>query len=634
MNNAETAELRLWSDDPASTDLLSFDAVAATVADALLDPGLDPVALGLSGRWGSGKTTVLALVEKELEQRTASKKKVLVIRAEPWRYDPVAGSKESLIGEVLVALTAEVEASETDLGKANGTAKELLTKLATRIDWAKAIRLTAKTSLAFQLPSLDEITGLIKKGDVSRETGTAQDRGLEAFRSEFAALMGSEALAHVRTVAVLVDDLDRCLPESVVESLEAIRLFLAVPKMSFVIAADEDRVADAIRTRLKDTRAPSEKGDDNEEPAKLYLHKIVQTTIPLPALSRFDTQAFLLLLQLEPHMKRSNFEQMVEQCATIRRAGGGLDDLESVDGIDMSDELARASRLTPILYEKLHGNPRRIKRFLNDLRVRQAIAGRRGISLDAAVVAKLMVLEVLLPEDFQQVLDWLAQGVMREQLAKLELAVGRPMTVEDNATKAAADGEQPASQRRDAGRSKAKTKPDDGFGEGLLRWARLPPPLSSVDLAPYLHLAASFSGVPLLDSSLPERLRDIAANLLSTARVDRQTVADADLDALTTSEGEKLVLHLGRTIRDDPTKQKTGVTAILRLARRRPDQAVTASKALLMLPADDLAIGTPLLFKGDDAREIFGVLATWKDLADSPQVIGAIDNALKHGGTS
>ena len=66
--------------------------------------------------------------------------------------------------------------------------------------------------------------------------------------------------------------------------------------MSFVIAADEDRVADAIRTRLADTGAPPEKGDENEEPAKLYLHKIVQTTIPLPALSRFDTQAFLLLL--------------------------------------------------------------------------------------------------------------------------------------------------------------------------------------------------------------------------------------------------------------------------------------------------------------------------------------------------
>ena len=33
-----------------------------------------------------------------------------------------------------------------------------------------------------------------------------------------------------------MDDLDRCLPETVVDSLEAMRLFLAVPRMSFVMA--------------------------------------------------------------------------------------------------------------------------------------------------------------------------------------------------------------------------------------------------------------------------------------------------------------------------------------------------------------------------------------------------------------
>jgi hypothetical protein len=48
VTNADTPVLALWSDDPAPTDLLSFDAVAATVADALLDQALDPVALGLS----------------------------------------------------------------------------------------------------------------------------------------------------------------------------------------------------------------------------------------------------------------------------------------------------------------------------------------------------------------------------------------------------------------------------------------------------------------------------------------------------------------------------------------------------------------------------------------------------------
>ena len=36
---------------------------------------------------------------------------------------------------------------------------------------------------------------------------------------------------------VLVDDLDRCSPDSVVAILEAIKVFLSVPKMAFVLAA-------------------------------------------------------------------------------------------------------------------------------------------------------------------------------------------------------------------------------------------------------------------------------------------------------------------------------------------------------------------------------------------------------------
>jgi hypothetical protein len=613
--------LALWSDDPALTDLLSFDAVAATVADALLDRALDPVALGLSGAWGSGKTTVLGLVEEELGERVDEGQKILVIKTEPWRYDPMTGAKETLIGEVLAALSEEIEESETTVEGVKEKAKRIAVRLAKRIDWAKAIKLTAKTSLAFQIPSVNDIVDLVKPAE--GEDADNQVRGLEAFRTEFQELMESEALGHVQAVAVLVDDLDRCLPETVIETLEAIRLFLAVPKMSFVIAADEDRVADAIRTRFKDTGVAAESAQEDEEPAKLYLHKIVQTTIPLPALSRFDTQAFLLLLQLQPSVDAVKLGAVIEQCAKVRREGGGLDDLAGVEGLDTSEQLAFASRLTPILYEKLRGNPRRIKRFLNDLRVRQTIAARRGIELDAAVVAKLMVLEVLLPEDFSKVLDWLAQGTMRDQIAQLEAAAGRATTA-DPAPTDAAKGDA-AGQDAAAGGDETAS----GFGEGLLRWAKLPPALGTIDLSPYLQLAASFSGVTLLDSSLPERLRDVASNLLSTSRAERQAVSDDDLAALSAVEAEALVLHIGRTIRDQPAQQKTGVTAILRIAVRAPGSIDPAKKALLMLPPDDVAVGTPLLFAKEHPAELFGVLQGWKDQATSQPVKNAIADALK-----
>ncbi len=620
----------LWSDDPSGLDLLSFDAVAQTLADALLDEALDPVALGLSGSWGSGKTTVLGLVAQELDRRRADERNVLVIQTDPWRYDPSTGAKESLIAEVLGALAAEIDRSETKTDKA----KNLLVRLGKRIDWAKAIKLAAKSSLTLQIPDFDKLVELVKPKEGDEESV----RGLEEFRDEFAELIASDDLKHIRAVAVLVDDLDRCLPETVVESLEAMRLFLAVPKMSFVIAADEDRVADAIRTRFKATGWPDESDDERQDPATLYLHKIVQTTIPLPALSHFDTQAYLLLLQLQATAKPDQLATLIERCAQIRRDGGSVDDIGEIDGLAMDDQLAFAVRLTPLLYEKLHGNPRYIKRFLNDLHVRQSVASRRGISLDSAVVAKLMTLEALMKPEFKLLLDWFAKGEMRDHLERLEEEAGRPAQTDaqrqDEPDGVAESGTQPR-RSTTTRRTRAATPAASGqFSQAMVRWAKLAPPLRGLDLSPYLTLAATFAGVTLIDDSLPERLRDIAANLLSESRREQASVTDAELDELGDGDATDLLRHIGRTMRDQPTKQKGGVNAILRIARRRPSVAASARDALLMLPPSEITIATPMQFKADDSAPIRRVLATWKGKLPDGQVKRAVDSALGNRGTA
>lgn len=631
-----SAAMSLWSDDPAQIDLLSFDAVAQTVADALLDEALDPVALGLSGSWGSGKTTVLGLVGQELDRRKTETQKVLVIPTDPWRYDPTTGAKESLIAEVLAALATEISKSETKTDKA----KKLLARLGRRIDWAKAIKLAATSSLTLQIPDFDKLVELVKP----KEGDEDSVRGLEEFRKEFAQLIGSDDLKHISAVVVLVDDLDRCLPETVIESLEAMRLFLAVPKMSFVIAADEDRVADAIRTRFRATGRPEESDDDEQDPATLYLHKIVQTTIPLPALSHFDTQAYLLLLQLEATATAPQLATLVDRCAQVRREGGSVDDIGEIAGLAMDDELAFATRLTPLLYEKLGGNPRYIKRFLNDLHVRQSVALRRGISLDAAVVAKLMTLEALMKPEFKLLLGWFAKGEMRDQLGRLEDEAGRPAPVEtptegkDAASNAAADDTAPMERPRRASRATSSTPNTVAgpgqFSQAMVRWAKLAPPLRGHDLSPYLTLAATFAGITLIDDSLPERLRDIAANLLSESTRERASVTDDELGKLGTGDATDLLRHIGRTMRDQPAKQKAAINAIFRIVRRQPGVVTDARDALLMLPPSDITFATPLQFKADDPAEIRGVLTVWKGKLPDGRVKRSVESALTNQGTA
>lgn len=603
----------LWSDEPAGRDLLSFDAVAATVVDAVLDDTLDPIALGLSGSWGSGKTTVLELVQDELYARdTSGGPRVLVIPTQPWSYDPSVGPKESLISEVLNGLAREID---TDAGD---KARALLKRLTGRVHWAKAFKVAAKAGIALQLPSVDDVLGLIKDDSDSEDS---PERGLAGFREDFAQLLASDGLQHISRVVVLVDDLDRCLPETVVETLEAIRLFLSSKGMSFVIAADEDRVADAIQQRLK---TPDEKDAGTESPAKLYLHKIVQTTIPLPGLSRFDTHAFLFLLLSENKTTPEVHEALVGSCAELRRSSGSLDDVIIPSGADLTEELAVASRLTPILYEKFRGNPRRIKRFLNDLNVRQSVSHRRGITLPSDAVAKLMVLERLLRPDFETVLKWLAQNKLRDQLDALQQSANGPTSVPgDNAT------EQKSSPRK----AKEKTAPEPveetpevevGFSDTLIRWAKLPPVLDASDVGGYLYLAASFAGIELIDVGLPERLRDIASALTSSLKTERSAINDDALRALDVQDARTLITHLGSQTRDQPSIQKFSVAGMTRLAHihNGVDDAVVA--ALKLLPSAAVQVATVILLKPESSTTYDSVLTAWNTGVASDQVKQAI----------
>jgi KAP family P-loop domain len=611
-------ELSLWSDDPSTLDLLAFSAIASTVAEAVLDESLDPVALGLSGEWGSGKTTVLRLIAEELEAWASGESKILVVATEPWRYDPALGVKETLITEILGALRDELEINKS--GKAK--ALERLGRLAQRVDWARAIRLAARASITLQLPNFEDVLNLV------RPQGEGEDKGppgLEGFRDEFAALMAAPELAHLRRVVVLVDDLDRCLPETVVETLEGIRLFVAVPKMSFVIAADENRVADAIRTRFRETERPAEAGGSPEEPAKLYLHKIVQTTVPLPSLSRFDTEAYLVLLQLMAQLGTEELSPYVDRCGELRRASGSLDDLAGAGAKDVGPELLFAARLTPILYEKLRGNPRRIKRFLNDLHVRQAIAARRGIRLDSEVVAKLMVLEVLLEQDFKRVLGWLAQNELRERMSALESAAGR---IEASPQLSSDDSEEPETTDSE---NNGEVSADSGatFGDELIRWAKLSPSLSGMDLGPYLHLAAAFSGEALLDTELPVRLRDLAANLLSSVRAEQKSVRDADLQGLDPKDAAAMVHHLGRAARDRPTQQRAAILGLLRVTRIHAATITEAAKLLSAIPASDVEPASVLTFNESDRATFRDVLEGWHQSASPGPTKNALASALK-----
>jgi hypothetical protein len=625
-----TPSYPLWSDEPATEDLLAFRAVAETAADAIFDDGLDPVAIGLSGAWGSGKTSVLELIKSEITERSKdSDRRVLVIPTQPWLYDPAVGPKESLIAEVLGALSNEFN-DEDPVGKAG---LDAFKRLVRKVNWSKAVKMAAKTAITMQLPKIDDVFGLVSDEPESLDS----QKGMAAFREEFETLLADPALAHLSRVVVLVDDLDRCLPDTVVESLEAIRLFLSAKGMSFVIAADEDRVAEAIQQKLG-TAAPK---DGDEDPAKLYLHKIVQTTIPLPALSRFDTEAYLFLLLAKAELRDDEmaYAAFVTKCDELRIGGGSLDDLEIKDGSSVAEHLVTATRLTPILYEKFHGNPRRIKRFLNDLNVRQSVARRRGFELEPDEVAKLMVLERILTDDFETVLGWLASNQLRDKLEALDIAANGRVDEHEGETPELSEDDSPKAARakKSASVPEPESEParDDDFSDTLRRWAKLPPALDATAISGYLFLAASFAKIDVIDTEMPERLRDLAVALTSSLKLDRAGVTDETLKLLPEGDAQILVSHLGHRTRDQPALQKFTVESLLRLAAQQPATQPSVVAALRGLPAASVEPATIIKLRPLDQTVYRPVLDAWRAGSDDQQLqqsAGIVEKAWSGNG--
>ncbi|KRF31505.1 P-loop NTPase fold protein [Yonghaparkia sp. Soil809] len=619
----------LFLDEPTDVDLLSFDAVAGTVVDALLDPRLDPIALGLSGSWGSGKTSVLRIIAKQLKPKHGDPVSRLVIETDPWRYDPQLGIKESLIGEILSA----IEEALPDEG-VGAQSKALVKRLMKRIDWTKAMKLAAQSAVTVTLPSLDSVLSLVKPTEGGGENSPEPITDMVQFRAEFRALLESEGMETIKNVVVLVDDLDRCLPETVVETLETIRLFLSVPKMSFVIAADEERVADAIATRYP--AAPETKPGE-ETPAQLYLHKIVQTSVPVPALSDFDTEAYLVLLQIRALVEPAEYAQIVSDVSVARRDAIALETVASLLKDEFLEQRNNAARIRPIVHEKTKGNPRRIKRFLNDLSVRLSIAARRGITLDAATIAKLMVLEQYFPDEFKEVTGWLREQTLRQNLVALEAQAGTPQ-VDDEAeqpepadgagTEAAETTEANADTPAETEATSDASKPR--FGDGLIRWARLSPPLAKKDIAPYLVFAASFKSVFLASEGLPESIRDIATQILSRSVGEARRVTEDMLRNLQSSEADKLIHHIGGVIADEPQKQSAGIVALLRIVRVRPSSVATAVSALKRLRPADLKVGGFVQLRADDPEPIVEQMTQMANASGRKQLIEAVA-AAKEG---
>ncbi|WP_367269229.1 P-loop NTPase fold protein [uncultured Flavonifractor sp.] len=84
----------------------------------------------------------------------------------------------------------------------------------------------------------------------------------------------------------MVDDLDRCTPDRIIDTLEAIKLFLSVKKTTFIVAVDQRIIEYAVNIKYPQ--------NDGYAVSTDYIEKIIQLPIKIPELSPKDIENYLL----------------------------------------------------------------------------------------------------------------------------------------------------------------------------------------------------------------------------------------------------------------------------------------------------------------------------------------------------
>jgi hypothetical protein len=493
----EPTALKLWDDNPSFVDLLGFDAVVEPIVEAIGTVGVDPLAIGVHSPWGGGKSTVLNLLENRLE--TAGR--YIVIRTDPWQYDNHDDVRGSLIAEVLDQLGSKFDSDATIKGR--------ITDLVKRISWTRVGLALGKGALTMQWEP-DELI------DAFTPRGRSDDKSMAGFKDAFKTLI--QGLPDVDRVVVLVDDLDRCLPPAVIATLEGIKLFLAVPKMVFVVAADQEMVRDSIAVSLGETNRSAAF-------ATRYLEKIVQLPVTLPRLATADAEAYIgLLLTRTEGAIEAQLEALTKHCSSRRQEGLTplLGDLGSLSWTPSQETLDLSAQLAEGLSSDRLANPRQIKRFLNAFGVRSMVAQARRVTITPSVLMKMLLLEDLHRTSFET----LAATAKSERAALL------------SGWEAWARGEEDA------------VRPEK-ISEESRHWAASEPSLADLDLGLYLDLAASLLNVRAGEETSDAVIR-LIGDLLGSSTAAR-AAALVELTALGETEQRaamEFALRQGRRLDD------------------------------------------------------------------------------------
>ena len=360
MAKAPKTSLSGLSDAPImsrSEDTLNMRAYAEALAD-FTRTCKTPMTISIQGDWGSGKSSVMHMVEAEIKNASDKSLTTKTIWFDTWQFAQF-GSDASLPVTLLSTFIRQLESDSKTKGNLGQQALGILSKIANHPLGKTAIR-----AGTFGVGNVDDWK--------SDESGPSPSELLAELRPKLEQLLQQEG-----RVVFFVDDLDRIPPIQAVTLLETIKIFLNVRNVVFILALDYE----VVERGLKDKFGMS----SSDLGGRSFFDKLIQLPFSIPVGS-YKVKEYLRSALLEL---------------------GYLDQREG-------DNLGH---VVPLVERSVGRNPRAIKRVLNSLHLLRLIKEKVGdqeggkTGLETPLDALELDLAVLcLQSQFEPVYNWLSRG--------------------------------------------------------------------------------------------------------------------------------------------------------------------------------------------------------------------------------
>ena len=265
----------------STTDLLSRDQFVSVVSN-IVDSKIrqkEGYSFAIDGEWGCGKTTVLDILEERL------KCKYLVVRYNCWKYDFYEEPLIALLSEFAKAINSE---QSFDYEEHEKKAWKIAGKICSDVT-SRLIQAGTGLDIKAAVKYVNSIRSFAKEKRIKIKD--VNDKlPIEFLIEQIQNDLGTLSSFQNRGIVLMVDELDRCLPDYAIKVLERLHHFCDNTKIIQILAINKKEMSGSI---AKAFGYPNAEPDKVEYFASHYMQKFIDMTLSLNNGTINDPQALL-----------------------------------------------------------------------------------------------------------------------------------------------------------------------------------------------------------------------------------------------------------------------------------------------------------------------------------------------------